>query len=167
MKIFIYILILAGIIGLGAWSALVAYNQEHQPVENGKDVADGVPRELLNTYATSARDKKDLILVTNPVAGATIHSPLTVSGEARGTWFFEASFPLILTDWDGRILAQGYASAEGDWMTEEFVSFTGTLEFTALGNDIYSHRGTLIFKKDNPSGLPEHDDALEMPVMIE
>ena len=27
-------------------------------------------------------------------------------------------------------------------------------------------RGSLILKKDNPSGMPEHDDALEIPIFF-
>ncbi|MBN2884619.1 hypothetical protein JXE04_01715 [Patescibacteria group bacterium] len=32
--------------------------------------------------------------------------------------------------------------------------------------NIYSHRGTLILQKDNSSGLPSNDNALEIPVLI-
>lgn len=109
-------------------------------------------------------EKNDLIRITYPRPGTAISSPLTIQGEARGTWFFEASFPVTLTDWDGLIIAEGYASAEGDWMTENFVPFTATLTFTKP--DLYQERGTLILHKDNPSGLPEHDDALEIPVQF-
>ncbi len=86
-------------------------------------------------------------------------------GQARGTWFFEASFPVVLVDWDGKIIAQTIATAKSDWMTEEFVPFEATLTFTA-DEETYSNKGSLILQKDNPSGLPEHDDALEIPVTI-
>ena len=112
--------------------------------------------------------KSDLIVVASPLAGSIISSPLIVEGFARGTWYFEASFPLILTDWDGRIIAEGYATAQSDWMTEAFVPFKGTLEFKKPESlNGFSNRGALIFKKDNPSGLPEHDDALEITVYFE
>jgi len=104
------------------------------------------------------------IVVMNPTSGGAVSSPLTVSGRARGPWFFEASFPLVLVDWDGRIIAEGHATADGEWMTEEFVDFTGTLEFEKPAFDT---RGTLILRKDNPSGLPEHDDAIEVSVVFE
>lgn len=104
------------------------------------------------------------IVVTSPTSGGTVTSPLTVSGRARGPWFFEASFPLVLVDWDGRIIAEGHATADGEWMTEEFVDFTGTVEFE---KPTFDTRGTLILRKDNPSGLPEHDDAIEVPVVFE
>jgi hypothetical protein len=107
--------------------------------------------------------KADLITVSEPAPNASINSPLTISGMARGQWFFEGDFPIILTDWDGRIIAEHYATATGDWMTTEFVPFTATLEFEV---PVYGDRGTLIFQKDNPSDLPENDDALEIPVQF-
>jgi hypothetical protein len=46
-------------------------------------------------------------------------------------------------------------------MTEEFVPFSGTLEFD---RPAYGDRGSLILKKSNPSGLSERDDAYEIPI---
>ncbi len=111
--------------------------------------------------------KVDLIKLTSPVPNGLIESPIAISGQARGPWFFEASFPIFLTNWDGLIIAEGYATAKGDWMTEEFVPFAAELEFAdpyQEGSQDFMKKGTLILKKDNPSGLPEHDDALEIPV---
>lgn len=109
----------------------------------------------------------DQIVVTTPVPLGTVSSPLTITGEARGPWFFEASFPVVLTNWDGLIIAEGIATAEGEWMTTDFVPFIATLEFTSpyeVGQESFMSRGSLILKKDNPSGLPENDAALEFPV---
>lgn len=89
-----------------------------------------------------------------------ISSPLKITGEARG-WYFEGSFPVMLTDWDGRIIAQGVAIAKGEWMTTEFVPFEASLEFN---KPEYKNNGFLILKKDNPSGLPQNDAAYEIPV---
>ncbi len=104
------------------------------------------------------------ILVANPKPNDQINSPLLIKGEARGTWFFEASFPVVLTDWDGKIIARGIAQAEGDWMTTGFVPFTATLDFTKPS---YGKNGFLILKKDNPSGLPQNDASAEIPVRFE
>jgi hypothetical protein len=93
-----------------------------------------------------------------------ISSPLVLTGEARGIWFFEASFPVILTDWDGLIIAQGYAQADTDWMTTDFVPFTSTLTFD---KPTYKDNGFLILRKDNPSGLPENDEFVEIPIIFE
>jgi hypothetical protein len=111
--------------------------------------------------------KADLIRLTTPVPLGVISSPLTLTGEARGMWFFEGSFPATLTNWDGLIIAEGFVTAQGEWMTEEFVPFSGTLEFISPyteGDPDFMKNGSLILQKDNPSGLPEHDDALEIPV---
>jgi len=103
------------------------------------------------------------IIVDTPQAGASIESPLTVSGRARGTWFFEASFPVVLTDWDGGIIATGIAQAQKDWMTENFVPFAATFDFP---DQRPMSRGSLILEKDNPSGMSEFDDAVEMTVFF-
>lgn len=108
-------------------------------------------------------DKSNLIRVSSPQPNQEIASPLTITGEARGTWFFEASFPVVLTDGDGRIIAEGHAEALGEWMTENFVPFRATLTFDAPA---YKNYGTLILRKDNPSGLPEYDDALKIPILF-
>ena len=105
-----------------------------------------------------------LIIVDSPRPGTRISSPLTITGEARGYWFFEAAFPIVLTNWDGLIIAEGFATAQNEWMTEDLVPFTATLTFTAPE---FGERGTLILQRDNPSGLPEHDAAIEIPVTFE
>lgn len=110
-------------------------------------------------------EKLDKIKITTPRPGQVITSPLTITGQARGTWFFEATFPVVLTDWDGKILAQGIAEAQGDWMTEEFVPFKSVLNYPKVP-DSTNKKGTLILKKDNPSGDPKNDDSLEIPVVI-
>jgi hypothetical protein len=104
-----------------------------------------------------------LITVDSPLPNQVIESPLTIRGEARGTWFFEGSFPIVLANWDGLIVSEHFATAKGEWMTEEFVPFEAVLEFD---RQTYSNRGSLILQKDNPSGMPEHDDAIEIPVLI-
>lgn len=111
--------------------------------------------------------KNDDIMLYSPLPNEKISSPLTLYGEARGTWYFEASFPIILTDWDGKIIAEGYATAQDDWMTEKFVPFEATLEFEKPEMAEQYDRGSLILQKDNPSGLPENDDALELTVFFE
>lgn len=108
--------------------------------------------------------KEYLIAIDKPIKGEEISSPLNFSGKARGYWFFEGSFPVILTNWDGLIIAEGIAKAQSDWMIEDFVPFKGEILFE--DRDDYSKKGFIIFQKDNPSGLPEFDDALEMEIFF-
>lgn len=107
----------------------------------------------------------DLITVTSPLPESKVGNPIEIKGTARGFWFFEASAPVVVVNWDGLIIGEGYITAQGDWMTEDFVPFSGTISYT-LPADSYSTRGSLIIKKDNPSGLPENDKALEYPVEL-
>jgi hypothetical protein len=108
-------------------------------------------------------EKIDLIRLDSPRPNQGIQSPLGISGEARGFWYFEADFPIRLLDEAGNEIAITIAQAQGDWMTEEFVPFKATLTFSAPPGT----RGTLVLEKDNPSGLPENADALIVPVIVE
>ncbi len=105
--------------------------------------------------------RHEFITVEAPLPGAVISSPLKIHGRARGTWFFEGDFPLILKDHRSRVIARGYVTARGEWMTPNFVPFEGTINFE---KPTTGGRGTLVFKKDNPTGRPELDDSLELPV---
>ena len=66
---------------------------------------------------------KDLIKVTEPLPNQLIASPLAVRGEARGNWYFEATFPIRLLDGNGRELAVGYPEAPSDLVTTHFFPF--------------------------------------------
>jgi len=107
--------------------------------------------------------EEEHVVVDSPAPGATIVSPLTVSGRARGAWFFEGDFPMSIVDTNGSVIGQGYCTAKGPWMTDKFVPFEGTIAFGKPGS---VEQGVLILQKDNPTGLPKHDDALEIPVFI-
>lgn len=110
--------------------------------------------------ATTSASAESMITVTSPLPNTKIKSPLEITGSARGTWFFEASFPVVLIDSNGKTITQSPAKAKGEWMTTEFVPFTDTLTWSK--NTATS--GTLILKRDNPSGLPENDKEIRIPV---
>lgn len=102
------------------------------------------------------------IKVDSPQPNQEIQSPFIVKGEARGYWFFEAVFPVKLLDENGNVITQIPAQALGEWMTENFVPFEAILTFSVPKNQ----NGTLVFQKDNPSGLPENDAEFRVPVFI-
>jgi len=109
------------------------------------------------------------IVVFSPKPNQLIANPLSIEGKARGFWYFEASFPVKLTDKDGNVLASGIAQAQSDpatgevnWMTENFVNFKAELNFISDKNT----DGFLVLQKDNPSGLPENDAEIKIPVLI-
>ncbi len=109
--------------------------------------------------ATSTGASSTDIKIYNISTNQTITSPLTIEGEAR-LWYFEASFPVELVDANGKRLAIGPATAQGDWMTTSFVPFKITLTYPAPSTPT----GTLIFRNDNPSGLPENEKSFRVPV---
>ena len=107
--------------------------------------------------------RSDYITLDSPLPGETISSPLTIKGKARGAWFFEGDFPVILLDGQGKKVAESYVTAQGEWMTKNFVEFEGTIDFKTTYSGT---RGALVLKKDNPTGLPQFDDSLEIPINI-
>ncbi len=136
---------------------------ETKPIEIGTEVkTPEIPLDIANHI----KEKNDKIVLESPLPLSKITSPVTIKGKARGFWFFEASFPIYIVNWDGLIIGEGIATADGEWMTTDFVPFTASINFN-LDKNTYSNKGALILKKDNPSGLPENDDALEIPVVLE
>lgn len=106
--------------------------------------------------------KTDLIKIESLHDGDSIQSPLIVSGQARGNWFFEASFPIKILDKDGKVIGQGHAEAQAEWMTGNFVPWKAVISFIAPA----SGKGEVVFMKDNPSGLPEHDAEVRLTVLF-
>ncbi|MDO8619793.1 MAG: Gmad2 immunoglobulin-like domain-containing protein [bacterium] len=142
-------------------------------VAEGNPVMESYPRQCKTKDGQTFKEdigneleKDDLIRIAEPRPNTVVTSPLTISGVARGSWFFEASFPIVVVDFDGAIIGEGYATTnDAEWMTTKFVPFSGTVTFdVAKIQGGYSNRGALILKKANPSDLSEHDDALEIPV---
>lgn len=117
-------------------------------------------------FVETATNTLDVALTTTtnaviyePQLQTFISSPLVVKGQARGAWYFEASFPVKLLDDQGNIIATSVASPESDPLTDDFVPFTSSLEFVTT-----STTGTLIISNDNPSGLPEYSESVSLPV---
>lgn len=100
------------------------------------------------------------VRVSSPRPNSVVSSPLTVGGEARGQWFFEADFPVRLLDGDGRELATVPAQAQGEWMTEDFVPFEATLIFRQPATET----GLLTLDRSNPSGLAENAALVAVPI---
>lgn len=115
-------------------------------------------------YETAIAFKTDIFKTVSVATGALIKPKTKVTGEVRGNWFFEGSFPAELRVGTSTILWSGVAQAQGSWMTTNFVPFTMNISYTALGT---TTPATLILKKDNPSGEPINDDELQIAVMVQ
>ncbi len=118
--------------------------------------------QIFGEYIGNQVEKNDLIQVFEPQANQEISTPVLIKGQARGYWFFEASFPVEVLDENHNTLATGIATAQGDWMTNDFVPFTVSIDFQRP----MSKNGYLLLKKDNPSGDPSNDDQLILPIVF-
>ena len=139
------------IIVFGAWYVFLRTKEK-------VEVNNPLPSEITYVNAT-----KDMITVNSPTPDAVTGKVFSVLGKARGTWYFEASFPIEVLDKDGKTLATGVAHAEGDWMTTEFVPFKADIKIPQS----YIGKATLVLKKDNPSGILEKEASISFPFTIE
>jgi len=107
---------------------------------------------------------EDQVTVTTPIDGQKITSPVLLSGEAFGGWYFEGVFPVAITDINGVTLGEGVAKTSADWaaaaLAGEKVPFTAKISFKKG----VAKQGYLVIKQDNPSGLPENEREMKIPV---
>lgn len=89
---------------------------------------------------------------------------LTFDGVANVPMFAEGSFPITFEDELGATVAQGLAGPKGEWMTSDPVQFTALLQVKPITEPVI---GNLVFKRDNLSGLPEHDFEFKMPAVLQ
>lgn len=102
--------------------------------------------------------------VASPRADDLVTSPLFIAGTVTGGgWFFEATFPVKVEDASGAVIGQGLARAESDWMATGTVPFSGSISFATST----SATGTIMFAKDNPSGMPQNAEELRIPVRFQ
>ena len=112
------------------------------------------------TYTNASAD---MVRVELPFPGAVTGKEFKVIGQARGQWFFEASFPVEVLDLKGEQLATAVAQTKGDWMTTDFVPFEADITVP----ESYIGPAVLVLKKDNPSGLAEKEASISFPFTIE
>ncbi len=103
---------------------------------------------------TTNQDGRKVLLIDN--------GSLSFDGIAPGAMFFEGSFPVYFEDELGAMVAQGFAG--GEWMTTKPVQFTASLKVKPIAKPVI---GNLVFKCDNPSGLPEQDCELKLPAVLQ
>jgi hypothetical protein len=115
-------------------------------------------------YETALQHKTDMFKTVSVLSGQTIPKGTKLTGEVRGNWYFEASFPVELRNASGTPFWTGVAQAQSNWMTVNFVPFSVVLNYTPFGTPTPA---TLVLKKDNPSGEPINDDELLIPVVVQ
>jgi hypothetical protein len=99
--------------------------------------------------------------VSLPHPGDVVDSPVAIEGTVTGGgWFFEGSFPVEVLDSDGNVIGKGTAKALSDWTSTGTVPFAASIAFTGTR----AATGTIVFRNDNPSGLPQNGQSLSVPI---
>ncbi|MBT6691017.1 hypothetical protein HOB10_01635 [Candidatus Parcubacteria bacterium] len=174
---FVIILVIAAVVYGVIFGQRYIENEKDKPVISDFDdclsaglaVMESYPRKcqaedgsMFTEDIGNALAKEDLIRLDLPRPNQGISNPLVLEGQARGYWFFEGDFPVVVL-YKGQVIAEGIATAQSDWMTEDFVEFKAELEYQGPTEG----KGTLVLKKDNPSGLPANADELTVPIIFE
>lgn len=158
--LFVIVLFAAALWGLVRTLEVNAPEQFQNPTPTAPAVTNNTTPEV----PAPAQPQPSDVVIDTPRNGQTITSPVTISGKAKGNWYFEASFPISLTDLNGTVLATGIAKAQSDWMTTEYVPFTATLTFRTPPSTTGPTYGYVVLKKDNPSGDPQFDKSVSIKV---
>ena len=168
--ILVIVLVLAAIWLYKAGKQMTEIASFDECVAFGNPVMESYPRQCRAEGKTFIEDigneieKLDIIRVETPRPNTVVGRSFELKGEARGNWYFEASFPVEVRDAGGNTLLSTFIMTENEWMTTEFVSFAKMITLEKIPE---TKTGTLILHKDNPSGLPENDDELVIPIKFE
>lgn len=171
MRLTTPLLVSALVLTACSWSTKPITNFE-ECAAAGNPVMESYPRqcradnqtfvEVIDESSSSSNSSEPDVVMLSPKEGDVIISPVKISGKARGNWFFEGSLPIDITDTAGTIVGTGIGVVEGGWMTIDLVKFESEVTFTTTAKE-----GFIVIKKDNPSGLPENDASVKIPVKFQ
>ncbi|MDZ7726033.1 MAG: Gmad2 immunoglobulin-like domain-containing protein [Candidatus Campbellbacteria bacterium] len=80
--------------------------------EAGYPIMESYPEQCAANGKTFTRDignemeKYDLVRISSPRPGEEVGNNFSLEGQARGYWFFEATFPVSLESDDGEVIAE-------------------------------------------------------------
>ena len=140
--------ILIVVVILLAIGAYFAFGNKNSDVVDNDDTSQPGSDDN-NNGSDDTTDMSSKIRVSIP-AGNSVNAStgFEVGGQAVGNWFFEASAPVSVYSKDGKLLVATYMTAQGEWMTTDFVPFKGQIPpFLTNG----ATEGYIQFENDNPS----------------
>ena len=120
--------------GILLWIAVTALLLNCSETDEQTGHLEGSPEERITNKQNVAA-----IVVDAPLPGALVSSPLMIKGRARGTWFFEGDFPVLLKDGSGKVIAQKYVTAKGNWILVCFATTVRVVDKPAP-NRYFSHK---------------------------
>ncbi len=163
----LYIIIIIIILAVAAYfiGARLFKSEDTWVCQDGAWVKKGNPSTPAPTTGcgqTSNGNQENEIIVDTPKANQIVASPIELTGQARGSWFFEANAPVKLIKENGEQIATSRIEPVGEWMTTEFVPYRGLIEFEVTATT----SAILVMQNDNPSGLPENAKELRIPLTL-
>ncbi len=104
------------------------------------------------------------LLVFQPQAQQKILPPLTITGQARGYWFYNNEFPVIVYDSTDTAIAYGVAKTTADTNTKEFLPFTAVIEeYTFLPA---KKRGYILFQRSTGDIQQGRQNTARVPIQF-
>lgn len=137
--------------------------QEHPEISPTVNVSPAIPsntnciNETFYIVDISPNQKVSYPLVIH----GTIKTPSSKDCKRWGV--FEGQAGTVEIQKNGTVLHSQPITIDGDWMTDQPVSFLVTITDK---KPVYGEVN-LVFKSDNPSGLPENDQVFTLPLVIE
>jgi hypothetical protein len=145
-----------------AMTAYLVFTPGRQKTSSNVPMSTTTPSMTATPVASSTEPLSASVTVSAPVPNSTVGKTFAVTGIAPNGWYFEAVFPIQVRDPNDNLIATGQGHAQNDWTVAGPVAFTSSI--TLIGD--YSGPADLILLRDNPSGLPENDDEVTMPIVI-
>lgn len=106
-----------------SWVSYVQYTK------NGMNIINPAPNVSATTTLSNGFSPVDLYLRRLSIyTGGMIYTGLSFTGEARNTFFNKGTFPIYVTDINGRIVDTEIAYATSDWTVPGWTRFTVTIK---------------------------------------
>ncbi len=93
---------------------------------------------------------------------SAVHGVISYRGIIKNNYFFEGNIRINILNMNKQILKESHATATTDWMTSGPVSFEGVIDLSMLPKG----PAYMEIHNDNPSGLPENDKSILIPIVI-
>ena len=128
-----------------------------------KPVVDVNPPPEDNIILREILGNKDDLISFSIFPNSKVQGVVSYQGAVKGGYFFEANILINILDANKNVLKTSNAIAMTDWMTIEPVEFEGNIDFTNLPKGL----AYIEIHNDNPSGLPENDKSVLIPIVID
>jgi hypothetical protein len=122
-----------------------------------------LPKNIVNKIPTiTPIPSISPVVILSPNLTLPLKSPQKIIGLVNRSWVFEAAFPIELFSAKNKSLYQGSASVP-NWSegSDKFIQFSAILNFSTP-----EKTGYLKINNDNPSGLPQNDKSIQIPVIF-